>query len=52
MMEFLSRLSHDQQEDWLALWPLALAIHRVEGSQPDWQDRLVERALEPFKIDL
>jgi hypothetical protein len=52
MVEFLSRLSRDRQEDWLALWPLALALNRLEGSLPDWQDRLVERALEPFKIDL
>ncbi len=52
MVEFLSRLPRDRQEDWLALWPLALALNRLEGSLPDWQDRLVERALEPFKIDL
>ncbi|MEI8093185.1 MAG: hypothetical protein WCG80_03145 [Spirochaetales bacterium] len=49
MAVWLASLPTDRQEDWLALWPLALAQLRLWGRKEGWHERLVEQALAPLQ---
>ena len=42
---FVRSLPPDRREDWLALWPLALAMHRQGIAEEDLPEVLVSRAL-------
>lgn len=42
---FVRGLAPDQREDWLALWPLALALHRTGAPDQDLLERTRSRAL-------